>query len=256
MELTISREDFNNFLRVTKVVENACSDLDIKHSSVIQKSNTGHCVIQMDLTQIFGNDCNMPIQKIKETAGILKIFENNDSSNDEDESEDNVFINIEEKVFKISDIMSELTFTKPAEKFMDNIYIDNPETLSALDGSDDELLLDYTISSNLAKRIKSVCDGFRNDIITCYVDGEYANLNISTTSKDNYSDIVKQIPLNQISDQKYSFNIQAYAFSGEGGDINIKVYKKGNVLLWKFKQNIFKVPVNISGRSKAIPAKS
>ena len=71
------------------------------------------------------------------------------------------------------------------------------------------------------------------------------------------SEVVKNITLNKIQDEKFNFAFQSFAFTMDGGDIKISTFRvdKQKVVLWKFKQEIFQIPVVISGRSDVLVSK-
>jgi len=143
------------------------------------------------------------------------------------------------------------------KKFLDNVFIDDVNVINQLKGDPANLLFEHTISSNIAKRICNVCEGFSNDIITCKIKEKSADFHISTVTNEHFSEVIKNISLNQIQEQKYSFNFQSFSFTMEGGDIKVSVYRtKGQkIVLWKFYQEIFQIPVTITGRSEIIVAK-
>jgi len=254
MDLTITREKFNNFLRAIKIMENACTDCDIVGGKVRQKTNSNHCIIEMDLNDIFGANCNFTISQLKQKINLLKIFEKDDAAG-QGSQDDNVLYKDNDSTYIIADNISEITFRKPMKKFLDNVYIEDAEVIKKLNSSDDDLLFDHVISSNVGKRIKSVCEGFFNDVISCRIRNGQAGFFIATTNNEQYSDVLKGIVLNKIEADDYDFNIQSFAFTLESGDIKLKVYKKGKLLLWKFYQTIFNIPVIISGRSDLLPVK-
>jgi hypothetical protein len=254
MDLTITREKFNNFLRSIKIMENACTDCDIVNGKVRQKTNSGHCIIEMDLNDIFTANCNFTISQLKQKINLLKIFEKDDAAG-QGGQDDNVLYKDNDTTYIIADNISEITFRKPLKKFLDNVYIDDNEIVKKLNASDEDLLFEHTISANVGKRIKNVCEGFFNDVICCKVRNSQAGFYIATTNNEQYSDVVKGIVLNKVESDDYDFNIQSFAFTLESGDIKLKVYRKGKVLLWKFYQTIFNIPVIISGRSDVQPIK-
>ena len=257
MELSITREKFNNFLRVVKLIENVCNDCDVVKSQVRQKNNQGISIVEMDLTPIFGAGCDFTLSQLKQKISLLKIFEKDDSGAKSSETDDNILFKADDDSYIFMDNISEMLFRKPVKKFLDNIYIDDPVVIKQLEGDPGNLLFEYTISSNIARRICNVCEGFSNDIITCKIKENTADFHISTVTNEHFSEVIKNIPLNQIQDKKYTFNFQSFAFTMDGGDIKVSVYKpaKEKIVVWKFKQDIFQVPVTITGRSDITIAK-
>jgi len=256
-DIILSRDNFNNFLRILRMIENACNDVQIKDSKILQKTNDKYCIVKVDLSELFNGQYNFSLTKIKNKNQLFKILENNDNFESDENEEDNIHIKIDDKYCVFEDIISNLKFIKVQEKYLDNYYITDPKTIKALQCSEEDLLFEKSIPANLVKRIRSICDGFAMDHITCYVNHDKINFNISTLDKQNTSDVIKNMPLNRIEDKKYKFDIRSFAFTLEGNEVNIKIYKsiKSKVITYVFDQELFGVPITIIGRAEIILTK-
>lgn len=250
-EIIITREKFNNFLKILRMIENACNDVEIYNSKILQRTNDRYCIIDVDLSSIFETPCSFAISKIKNKNQLFKILETNDA---EEQETDNITIILDDKFCIFEDSISELKFTQPlVSKYLDNPYIKDEKILQSISCKEEDLLFEQTINSNLVKRIRNICDGFAMDHITCKVKNDKISFNVTTLDKQNSSDVIKNMSLNRIEENKYKFDIQAFAFTLEGNEVNIKFYKssKSKIITYFFNQEIFDIPVRIIGRAEA-----
>ena len=249
--ITLTREKFNNFLRILRMIENACNDVEIVDNRILQKTNDKYCIIDVDLSSVFNQPCSFAISKIKNKNQLFKILESNDD-NASNNDEDLITIKIDDKFCIFEDNISELKFTKPITKYLDNTFISDDSVLKLIDVKDENLLFEQIINSNLVKRIRNILEGFNMDHITCKVNNDKINFNVSTLDKQNSSDVIKNMALNRDEGSKYKFAIQAFAFTIEGNEVNITMYKtsSGKIVTYFFDQEIFEIPVKIIGRAQ------
>ncbi len=252
---TLNRQDFIKFLRIIKLLENSCNDCDIKNGRIRQKTNDGMAIIDMDLTPLLGNDCDLSLAQLKQKIQLLCIFETEDQDveeGNESSSQDNVKIIIGDKDYIVMDDISEMTYRIPIKKYLNNTYINDSKVIKSLETSENDMLMVYTVPGFLCRRIKNICEGFNNDTLTCTMEDDTATFTISTVNKENKANIVKNIELNMVDVKKCTFNVQAFPFIlDSGSEVEIEVYKISNKkqVLIKFYQRYFGINIVIYSRS-------
>lgn len=241
--IVLTRADFKKLLTCLDIVNNSnCTDCDISKGLVRQKTNDRQCIIEMDLTSLlYQNDISLSMVKTK--AGLLSSFQLDNNVKVDDE---NVTIEIDDKVYHFLDCFSKLNFTKPMSKFMDNKYIGDEEFASMLSINDDKLLFSGVVSSYVKKRIKTVCMGLAVDTIICTMNETTAKLSLTTVNNESSTNLNQQFDLNshmdlctaRITTMPFSLDVES--------DLNLSVYKvTAERFLCKFSMVYAGIPINI-----------
>jgi len=218
-QLSLSVEEYNDFLRCLSNITEICNDIDIKGGFIRQRSNDRSTVLEFDLTSIL-TTANMAISDIKKKYELLQIFSGQEVS---------IVINEEQNEtpgdFTISDNMSSLKFISPSSRFIDNQYMDQEELNRIFVTNPEELILDYEIQTKIADRIKTIAKNFNVKIIQVNIDGESASITSTTQAKDQFAKFVENVPTN-MSLEDCSVNLSTIPFCIEHDtDLNFKMYK-------------------------------
>jgi len=242
-QLSIEREEFNKFINCVKlIVESDCTDCDIVDGVIRQLANNRRSIIKVNLSGILG-DVNLPISNAVQKVALLKTFELDDTMEDEG----GVDIEVEDKKIRFQDSYGHVSFNKPLRKMLDNKFMEDEEFDKKIEIADDKMILECTIPNYLAKRrIKSICDVVKTDVITVKIKKNKASIDIVTP--DIKSTVVKNLDLvegSKLSDCSFEMLLLPFAMD-VSSDIMFKVYQLSKKkLLCTFDLNYLKVPVSI-----------
>lgn len=248
----IDRESFNKFINCVKlVVDSDCTDCDIEQGIIRQISNNRRSIIKINLNSIIG-DIDLSISNAVQKVPLLKTFELDDTVQDEG----GVNIKVEDKRITFDDKYGHVSFSKPVKKMLDNNFLKDDEFSNKTKLVSEDKILDVLISSYIAKRrIKSICDVVKNDVITVKIKNNKASISIDTN--DIKSTVIKNIELeNGIELEDCTFETLLLPFGMDiQTDVNFSVYKsKGNndKLLCKFELSYFNIPITIYVTTKMV----
>lgn len=239
--IKVERDKFVTFINCIKLVVDAeCTDCDISSGEIRQMSNNKRSIIQVDLSNVLG-DMDLSLSMASQKVQLLKTFELDDTVEDEG----SIAIEVDDKKIHFTDSFGHLHFNKPMKKMLDNTYLTDEMYNKKVVIVEDEKILECEITNYIAKkRIKSICDAMKTDVISVKLNGETADIVIDTP--DIKTTVVKDIKLEKTM-PKSKFDILLLPFAMEANStIKFRVYKapSGN-LLCIFDQTYFKVPVTI-----------
>ena len=108
--VSLSNEEFENFVRSLSVLKDVCNDVDINDGIIRQRTNDHTTIFQLDLSSLLPV-VTMCLSNLKQKLDLLKMF-----------SDEEVEIEISDKI-KIKDQYSSIEFEKP------EVVIDKIENL-------------------------------------------------------------------------------------------------------------------------------
>lgn len=245
--LSLEREKFSKMLNLMKLIENHCTDCDIKLGRIRQKTNSRQSVVDIDLTSILG-DNDLSLSLIKSKVQLLKSFELDENVQ---LTEKNILLESNESNYEFTDALSKMIFRKPSAKFLDNKFIDQQEFDTVIKCKDENLLFTYTISNYIKKRMVAAGLGFDTDLITFNLNEFKASATIQPTNKENTTNYIEEIVLNK-SVANQSFQISNLAFILDlASDISLNCYQVTNdVYLCKISQAYFGASVVVYTQAK------
>lgn len=240
--ITVSRDDFSKMTSLLKIFENICTDCDIQNGMLRCRSNDRQAVVGMDLTSVIENK-NLSFGLIKSKVALLKTFELDDNVQIEDK---NIIIECNESNYEFSDPFSRMIFRKPVRKYIDNKFIADQDFSQLIRCQEENLIFSYDINFYMKKRISNISLGFQTDVIECKMSGFEAALKISTTNKEDNSDIGTGIVLNREIDDK-KFKMISLPFTLDiASDMKFNCYSvTSDVYLCKFDMTYYGVPITI-----------
>jgi len=237
--ISLSGDNFNEFIRVVSLLKESCNDLDIRGGIIRQRSNDNACIFQIDLSSTIST-VDIPITDIKQKFDLLKIF-----------SDQEVTIDIDDDNIKFSDQYSSLSFKKPNLEFIDNSFMSEEDINAVFSLDDNTLILSTEIPTTISDRIHVVRQGFNVDTIEVSIMGEQAVISAKTQAKDQNAKlmdgIVTEMTMNCKTDllaipfiidhdgdmifKMYNVqdNVSVNMFETSIGDINIIVYSRSSL---------------------------
>jgi hypothetical protein len=245
--IVIPRSQFTRLLAAIKLIENACTDCHINEGFIRQKTNDRHCIIEMNLSTILANN-ELIFSNIKQKISLLKSFELDDTVTVTDQ---NILLEVSDKDYKFIDPFSKMTFRKTLVKFLDNSNIPMNDFSKLIKFSEEDLVFSININSYMAKRIRTICQGYSNETVRCDFKGLTAALSVSTTNNESATVVCDNIDLNtEIKD--CCFKTVYLPFSLDiNSEISFKTYRMSNdVLLCKYDQSYFGIPISIYSQVK------
>jgi len=218
--LQMTAEKFSEFLRCITNLKEECNDIDIKDGVIRQRSNDKTSIFQIDMTPILTEEVSISISDVKKKLDLLKVFAGQ-VVNLEINTEGNGY-------FIFSDTFTSLKFMAPAYQFIDNKFMTEAELVAIFNLNEDELILEYEISSMTTERIRVITTGFNIKAIQVEFEGETATIKAGTQAKDQFVKFAEDIPTNVVFDQ-CSANLGVIPFSIEHDDqVEFKMYKDAN----------------------------
>jgi len=240
--ITLSIEQYNDFIRCLSTLQEICNDVVIHQGVIRQRSNDNTSIFELDLNSILTEIC-ISITNVKQKLNLLKTFQGQE-----------VIININDEGFSFSDEYSSVTFLHPTPDFMDNKYIEQNELDSIFDVEEENLLFDFELSSIITDRIRIVTQTFNSPAIQVQFNKDYASINSSSQSKDQFAKFIDNIEMN-MELENYSSNLSTIPFGVDHDtDIRFKMYKVPNqdVALNRFSTILGDINVNMYSRSSII----
>tara|TARA_Y100000310_G_scaffold342450_1_gene445766 strand:- start:2189 stop:2950 length:762 start_codon:yes stop_codon:yes gene_type:complete len=240
--ISLTRADFTKLFATIKIIQDSCTDCDISGGFIRQKTNDRSAIVEIDLTNIL-KDNNLSISLIKQKVLLLKSFELDDNVQIDD---DKISIIFSDNDYTFTDFFSNIIFRKPSQKYLDNKFISEDDFKNMIKIKDDDLVLNYDIPSHLAKRIKSICEGFNVDTVLMKMDEYHASIHAITINNENTSRVIKEISLNTKM-AKSNFKMIVLPFMLDvSSDIKLLVYNiSQTVMLCKFQLTHYDIPISI-----------
>jgi hypothetical protein len=218
--LTLTAEKFSDFLRCVTNLKEECNDIDIKNGVIRQRSNDKTSIFQIDMTPILSEEVSMSISDIKKKLDLFKMFAGNEVNLEINEEDNGYFI--------FSDAFISLKFMTPAYQFIDNKYMTEDDLQAIFNLNEDDLILEYELSSILTERIRIITTSFNIKAIQVEFDGETATIKAGTQAKDQFANVAENITTNVVFD-RCSANLGVIPFSIEHDDnVSFKMYKDAN----------------------------
>jgi len=251
----IKREDFSKFLNTIKLIQEYCTDCEIKNGIIRQISNDKHCRFEIDLSQVLP-ETDILFTALKLKVLLLKSFELDTTTLPED-ADQNIIFESDSKYYRFIDLFSDLKFRIPLQKYLDNTYIVDSEWSKMTDILKEEnLIMSTLINSYLSKRVKVITEGFENDVILLNMNEFNGVISSETSNKDNTSDLVKDIELNTKM-EKCQIRMVSLPFTLDiNSDILMDVYKVSKkVVTCRWKMKYFGIPITIYAQSEITTSK-
>jgi len=215
----------------------ACTDCNIKNGFIRQPDNYGNAIIELDLTSILDSR-SLSISNAKEKYSIMKALDIDDSV---EWSKEDILLTEFDKGYKIMDKISTVSFKKPVETLMENIFISKDQLDSKADTNEKNIIFTLVVNPMMIKRIKSMCDSMGTDIITIEMKDKKASLfvhNKNNTDEMSAKVIADFDLLESVPEANFSFSSLPFRVS-TSTDLLIKLYKQPKNCLIFFEQKIF-----------------
>lgn len=244
--LNLNTEQYNDFLRCLFNLKEVCNDVDIRNGFARQRSNDKTSVFELDMTPILP-DITMAISDIKRKLDLLKTFAGQEVTLTimaEDDSPHFVF----------ADNFSSLKFISPTLQYIDNKFMETEELESIFSMNEDDLILEYDLTSMITERIRIITQSFNTDAIQVNFEGESAGITAATQAKDQFAKFVSNITTNVIL-EGCSANLSTIPFGVDHDtDVEFKMYKDPNqdISLNKFSTTLGDINMTIFTRSAIV----
>lgn len=240
MLVNLDSEKFGTFMRVLSIFKDLCNDVDIREGTIRQKTNDSVSVFELDLTYLL-TDISLPICNLKQKLDLFKCFTGQEVSVESDD-----------ECFKFSDQYSTLKFKNPHLDFMDNKFITEDELNRVTNISQEQLLLDTSMSKVICDRIRVITGGFSVNNIFVNFSGDNANITALNQSKDQSAVFLNDITTEQVVNCSTSLTNIPFVIDHDN-DIIFRMYDIDNSkALNKFVTTISDINVTIYCRSQIL----
>ena len=246
--IAVSVDNFNSFIRCLTNLKEVCNDADIRNGILRQRTNNHTSVFEIDFTSVF-EDANIALTNLRQKLELLKTFQGQEVEVTINEADDG-----SSGFYRFQDEHTSITFISPTMDFMDNKYMDEEELNSIFPASEDDLILEKTLSQLITDRIKTITHYFSIETILVEFNGETAIISASTPSGDQTAKFADNIMMNQEIEVS-STNISNIAFAMDHEtDIIFSMFKdtNQNAALNKFVTSIGEIDINVFSRSQIV----
>jgi len=239
--VSLSGENFNEFLRVVSLLKEPCSDIDICNGYIRQRSNENSCIFEIDMTSLLTEEISVPIIDIKQKLDLLKIF-----------TDQEVTITVTDEVCTFADQYSSLVFKNPNRDFVDNKFMPEEELNAVFSLDEDSLILSTEIPTTISDRISAVKQGFSVTTVKVSIDGEVANISAITQAKDQHAMLMEGIVTEMTMNCETDLLIVPFVIDHDG-DMDFKMYNaQDEVSINKFETSIGDMSVIVYSRSSIV----
>lgn len=243
--LNLNAGEFNDFLRCLTNLKEVCNDVDIREGFLRQRSNDKTSVFEIDMTPVLPG-VTMAISDIKRKLDLLKTFSGQDVTLEIVDGNPGHFI--------FSDAFSSIKFIAPSLQYIDNKYMTLEELESIFVMSEDDLILEYDLTSMITERIRIITANFSTDAIQVSFNGEEAQIKAATQAKDQFAEFVKGVQTNVIL-EGCSALLSTVPFGiDHDTDVEFKMFKDPNqdISLNKFETTLGDITMKILTRSAIV----
>jgi len=175
MEIMLSRDVFEKFVKCMDNFKLFCSNIDIRGGFVRQRVDNSTFVFEIDLNSIIGNS-DIQLFSLKDKVELLKIFLGND-----------VKFNVENNSFSVSDHFSSIIFRAISDSYIGpNKFIDKEEFEKILDLKNYQNIFSINISSEILKRINQLRKKMEVENVVLKISNNNATFLIPSPSKEKF----------------------------------------------------------------------
>lgn len=233
-----SSDEFFEFYRGLSILKDICNDVDIVEGVIRQRSNDKSCIIEIDMTPLLQQG-NLPITQIKQKLDLFKIF-----------SGEEITVDMNESRYVLLDQYSSISFLNPNHDYIDNKFMDLDELNSMFTLSEENLILETTLTSEISERIKTITNSFNTSTLEVEFNGETAQIICSTQAADQKAIVKKDIVTNSNIDEKTTNLVSIPFVTDHDGDMILQMYNiKDNILINKFSSCVGGINYIIYSRS-------
>ena len=149
INIQLGKDKFSTFVSILKVFGQQCTDLWIKNGLVCQTSDRRSSIIVSDLTSLVG-DANILVSNIISKTSLLEPFKKQGTDMD---------LIIDENMYIFKDSYSAIEIGVPAERYMQNAFMEDRVLQQKLDINEGERIFRYEISKFLLDRLTALANG-------------------------------------------------------------------------------------------------
>jgi len=244
--VTLETPEYSDFLSFITNLKDICTDIDIRDGLVRQRSDDKTSVFEIDLSSILPG-VDMALTDIKKKLELLKIFQGQD--------EVTVTINQDgQTCYIFSDGITSIKVLAPTLDFIDNKFMSVEELESIFTMNEEDLILDYTIQTMMAERVRVITQTFNTLAIQVNFDGEQASISAATQAKDQFANFVQGLVAN-VSLEKSSANLSTIPFSIDyETNVLFKMYKEQgqDITLNSFSSTLGSLDIKVLTRSSLV----
>lgn len=244
--LNLNAGEYNDFLRcLTNLKGEVCNDVDIRNGFLRQRSNDKTSVFEIDMTPILPG-INIAISDIKRKMDLLNTFAGQDVTLEIVDGDPGHFV--------FTDAFSSLKFISPYLDYIDNKYMEEDELDKIFVMNDEDLILEYDLTSMITERIKIITKTFNTDAIQVDFKGETACVRAATQARDQFAKFIDGVVTNVIL-ENCSALLSTIPFSiDHDTDVEFKMFKDPNqdISLNKFETKLGDINMKILTRSAIV----
>ena len=243
--LNLNAGEFNDFLRCLTNLKEVCNDIDIREGFLRQRSNDKTSIFEIDMSPVLPG-VSMAISDIKRKLDLLKTFAGQEVTLEIVDGSPGHFI--------FSDAFSSLKFIAPSLQYIDNKYMTAEELESIFNMNDDDLILEYDLTSMITERVRIITQNFSTDAIQVSFEGETASVKAATQAKDQFAVFVKDVQTNVILEDCSALLSTVPFGIDHDTDVEFKMFKDPNqdISLNKFETTLGDITMKVLTRSAIV----
>ena len=238
--VSLSGENYNEFLRIISILKDTCNDIDIKEGIIRQRSNDNSCIFEIDVNPLL-TDVSLSISDLKQKLELFKIFTDQD-----------VEISINDEFYIITDQYSTIQIKLASHDFIDNTFMTPEELESVFTLNDDTLMLQTEIPITISERIQIIRTNFNVDTVQVTLHGEQARISSRNQSKDQNAKLMSNI-ITEMNMHCETDLLATPFILDHDGDMIFKMFNsQEGVAVNKFETSISDVNITVYSRSSLV----
>lgn len=246
--VNLDAEQYETFLKCLGNLRDICNDVDIRGGIIRQRTTDKSTAFEIDLSSLI-EDIDLGMTDLKNKLDMLKIFTGQEveiSINERTEQDLGFFI--------FSDQYSSLKIKSPTLDYMDNKFMDADQMVHIYSLSDEDLLIESSISKMISDRVKVITQGLNATSIQVIFNGETASLCANTQAGDQSAKFLQDIATNMSLENSFA-NLSLVPFGIEHDtEINFKMFinEERNISMNTFKTSLGDIDINMYSRSSIV----
>lgn len=239
---------YEEFFNCIANLRDICTDVIIKESIIRQRTDDKNSIFEMDMTDIFNDQVNIPISYFKTKFDLFKIFLGQEVTFKIHEVE-----SVDDSWYEISDSFSRIKFDFPSEDFLQNEFVTTEELAAIVTCTEDDIILDTQIDKTITERVKTITTNFQTHFVKMAFHNERMSLGAIDPSKTNHVFFMENLEVDMEFDEDYFSNMTRIPFLiNHDTAFSFQLFKNPEemILQNKISTSIGAVPISIYCQSQ------
>lgn len=233
--IALDSESLDKLLSVFDTVSKLCTDLSIVDGKICQHSDRKSSIVSVDVSGIL-NSGTFYFSGVGPKNELLEPFRKQQAS---------VVLDTTDSSYIFKDEYSQLMFTKPLIKYLNNQHMTEDQLNEKL-SMDDDQVFNYEMKKFLVERLTALQRGLAATMVKIVFKGDKADFVVTTS--DNTSTIVGKVitvDLEREVEGECVFPIQPFLLSNDDVFLTCFFRSDGQNLLLNFNSNIKETPLSV-----------